>query len=102
MTAAYPPQWPEWLSARDAARQMQAQAERERDEARVVESDAPTQALLIAGKHVAVKLAEVYRAAGQAPGSCQALRDFSAAVQAIESRGPNAPPLPAPPTTEGE
>lgn len=64
--------------------------------------DAPTRALLIAGKHIAVKLAEVYRAAGQAPGACQALRDFSAAVQAIESRGPNAPPLPAPPTTEGE
>jgi len=87
----------------DAARAAIAALDKARgDGARVVEKDAPTQALLIAGKHVAVKLAEVYRAVGQAPGACQALRDFNAAVRLIESRGGNASPLPAPPTTEGE
>lgn len=34
-----------------------------------------------AGKHLAVKLAEVYRAAGQRPSDCQAIRDWIAALK---------------------
>ena len=34
-----------------------------------------------AGKHVAVKLADLYRAAGQKPADCQAIRDWMTAVQ---------------------
>lgn len=37
--------------------------------------------LTVAGKHLAVKLAEVYRAAGQKPGDCQAIRDWMEAVK---------------------
>lgn len=42
--------------------------------------------MLQAGKHLAVKLAEVYRAAGQSPGSCQALRDWMDAASRAEGR----------------
>ena len=43
-------------------------------------------ALAIAGKHLAVKLAEVYRAAGQKPADCQAIRDWMAALAKAEGR----------------
>jgi hypothetical protein len=43
-------------------------------------------ALTSAGKHLAVKLAEVYRAAGRSPAECQAIRDWMAALAAAEAR----------------
>jgi hypothetical protein len=42
--------------------------------------------MLAAGKHLAVKLAEVYRAAGQNPAKCQAISDWMAAVAEAEGR----------------
>ncbi|UDF29366.1 UNVERIFIED_ORG: hypothetical protein LHK14_17910 [Roseateles sp. XES5] len=42
--------------------------------------------LLQAGKHLTVKLAEVYWAAGQRAGDCQAIRDWMAAVAKAESK----------------
>jgi hypothetical protein len=42
--------------------------------------------MLAAGKHLAVKLAEVYRAAGQSPKDCQAICDWMAAVAKAEGR----------------
>lgn len=42
--------------------------------------------LVAAGKHLAVKLAEVYRAAGQKPANCQAIRDWMAALVKAEGR----------------
>ena len=42
--------------------------------------------LLSAGKHLFVKLADVYRAAGQNPETCQAIREFMAAVAKVEGR----------------
>lgn len=36
--------------------------------------------MLTAGKHLAVKLAEAYRAVGADPAGCQAIRDWMAAV----------------------
>lgn len=47
---------------------------------------AATPDLLQAGKHLAVKLAEVYRAAGQKPGDCQAIREWMAAVAKAEGK----------------
>jgi hypothetical protein len=40
--------------------------------------------LIIAGKHLFVKLSEIYRAAGINPKDCQALRDWFAAVNKAE------------------
>ena len=42
--------------------------------------------LLLAGKHLALKLAEVYRAAGIDPRGCQALLSWMAAVAKSEGR----------------
>jgi hypothetical protein len=42
--------------------------------------------LLLAGKHLAVKLAETYRAAGINPKDCQAIRDWFAAVNKAEGK----------------
>ncbi len=42
--------------------------------------------LIQSGKHLAVKLAEVYRAAGQKPADCQAIRDWMAALAKAEGR----------------
>lgn len=42
------------------------------------------EALEQAGKHLAVKLAETYRAAGMNPGECQASRDFFVALDGKE------------------
>lgn len=42
--------------------------------------------LLIAGKHLAVKLAEAYRAAGANPAGCQAVCDWMAVVSKLEGR----------------
>jgi hypothetical protein len=42
--------------------------------------------LLAKGKHLAVKLAEVYRAAGQSPKECQAIREWMEAVMKAEGR----------------
>lgn len=42
------------------------------------------EALEQAGKHLAVKLAETYRAAGVNPGECQAIRDFFVALDGTE------------------
>lgn len=44
--------------------------------------------LVTAGKHLAVKLAEVYRAAGRSPAECQAIRDWMAALALSEGRQP--------------
>lgn len=52
--------------------------------------------LLQAGKHLAIKLAEVYRAAGAAPADCQALRDWMAAVAKAQGRAAIAKSGPAP------
>lgn len=43
-------------------------------------------ALTSAGKHLAVKLAEVYRAAGRSPAECQAIRDWMSAVATTGTR----------------
>lgn len=40
--------------------------------------------MLVAGKHLAVKLAEIYRAAGADPGDCQAITQWLAAVHSAE------------------
>jgi hypothetical protein len=42
--------------------------------------------LLLHGKHLAVKLAEVYRASGINPADCQAIRDWMAIVAKIEGK----------------
>ncbi len=42
--------------------------------------------LLTKGKHLAVKLAEVYRAAGQSPKDCQAIREWMETVAKAEGR----------------
>jgi hypothetical protein len=42
--------------------------------------------MLQKGKHLAVKLAEVYRAAGQSPKDCQAIREWMEAVANAEGR----------------
>ncbi len=42
--------------------------------------------LLLKGKHLAVKLAEVYRAAGQSPKDCQAIREWMEAVAKAEGQ----------------
>ncbi|HEV7258971.1 MAG TPA: hypothetical protein VGN82_14415 [Bosea sp. (in: a-proteobacteria)] len=42
--------------------------------------------LALAGKHLAVKLAEVYRAAGANPAECQAIRDWVAALAKAEGQ----------------
>lgn len=42
-------------------------------------------ALLVAGKHVAIKLAGTYRAAGIDPHGCQALSEFMRAAKALEA-----------------
>jgi hypothetical protein len=42
--------------------------------------------LIQAGKHLAIKLAEVYRAAGQSPADCQAMRDWMKAIAKAEGR----------------
>lgn len=42
-------------------------------------------ALTSAGKHLAVKLADVYRAAGRNPAECQAIRDWMVAVAASDA-----------------
>lgn len=40
--------------------------------------------LMAAGKHLAVKLAEVYRAAGLRPAACQAIDDWLRLVRHVE------------------
>ncbi len=47
---------------------------------------AATLELLAAGKHMAVKLAEVYRAAGLSPIGCKALEQWMLAVAKAEGR----------------
>lgn len=42
--------------------------------------------LITAGEHLAVKLADVYRAAGQKPADCQAIRDWMTAIAKSEGR----------------
>lgn len=42
--------------------------------------------LLLAGKHLFVKLAEIYQATGQKMSDCQALRDWLAAIAKAEGR----------------
>ena len=42
--------------------------------------------MLAAGKHLAVKLAEVYRDAGQNPAKCQAISDWMAAIAKAEGK----------------
>lgn len=42
--------------------------------------------MLVAGKHLAVKLAEMYRAAGLDASECQAIRDWMTAVKKAEAR----------------
>lgn len=42
--------------------------------------------LLMAGKHLAVKLADVYRAAKMSPAECQAIREWLDAVKKAEGR----------------
>jgi hypothetical protein len=42
--------------------------------------------LLLNGKHLAVKLAEVYRASGVNPAKCQAICDWMATVDKVEGK----------------
>lgn len=48
---------------------------------RAVAAEKRCDALAQAGKHLAVKLADVYRAAGQNPADCQAIREWMTAIQ---------------------
>ena len=43
--------------------------------------------LIQAGKHLAIKLAEVYRAANLKPAGCQAIINWTAIVTEIEKEG---------------
>lgn len=45
-----------------------------------------TDRLIVAGKHLAVKLADCYRAASINPGECQAIADWMLAVGKAEGR----------------
>jgi len=47
---------------------------------RLHEALASRDAVVLAGKHLALKLADVYRAARQQPADCQAIRDWMAAL----------------------
>ncbi len=60
-------------------------AEMDRRGAVIEKLEAERDALVTAGKHLAVKLAEVYRAAGQKPADCQAIRDWMAAIAKAEA-----------------
>jgi hypothetical protein len=42
--------------------------------------------LLLHGKHLAVKLAEVYRASGVKPAECQAIQDWMTTVAKVEGK----------------
>lgn len=42
--------------------------------------------VLMAGKHLALKLVELYRAAGANPVECQAVRDWMVAAEKAEGR----------------
>lgn len=52
---------------------------------RAMAAEREWEALASAGKHLAVKLAETYRAAGIRPADCQALRDWMAAIAKVRS-----------------
>lgn len=62
----------------DAAKQLAAEVIRLRTE---------REALRLAGKHLAVKLAEAYRAAGANPTDCQAMRDWLALMPRTTDTG---------------
>lgn len=61
-------------------------AEMDRRGAVIEKLEAERDALVTAGKHLAVKLAQVYRAARQQPADCQAIRDWMAALAKAEGR----------------
>ena len=58
-------------------------AEMDRRGAVIEKLEASQSEIVTAGKHLAVKLAEVYRAAGQKPADCQAIRDWMTAVSKV-------------------
>lgn len=49
---------------------------------RVIELEAERDALRLAGKHLAIKLAELYRMGNVSPTECQAMRDWMALMPA--------------------
>lgn len=58
-------------------------AEMDRRGAVIEKLEASQSDLIAAGKHLAVKLSQVYRAAGQKPADCQAIRDWLASVSKV-------------------
>ena len=61
-------------------------AEMDRRGAVIEKLEASQSDLIAAGKHLAVKLSQVYHAAGQKPANCQAIRDWMAALAKAEGR----------------